>query len=419
MGILIIGGSNNFTIANNHLYETIDGLQPQGGYTYWGIRTTTSASESHLIENNYIGGNAPEATGVWKMANANSPFSFTGIYVTGTTTTQSIVRNNVIRNFHLTMGNARSNHDTFDGIFIQAGNVDVLNNIIGAETGTGSIYVKTFAGTTLSTSHGILLHNSTGTVNIKNNKIGSITIEGTDNYSHSFEGVYLRAQAGTTYITDNLLGSLTTPNSIHVNGSAASSLQKQDIYGIYSASQSTTYILRNTVANLTNAYTGSITTARTRGIRVLAGSNYIENNTVFNITSQCSQNLTISSSAAVIGIEAASNTAETTQHIIGNTIYNISNTHPTGVPSVFGLYVWGPTNVVKNKVEKNFIHSLSLATTDANALMVGLVLDRGNNLVANNIISLGSGVTRDIAYMVYGMIVVAIITTIFSLIQYL
>jgi hypothetical protein len=400
IAILLIGGSQDFTISNNHIYETVDGIEPQGGYTYWGIRTTSSASESHLIENNYIGGSAPFAAGTWRMSNASAPYSFTAIYASGTTTKPTIVRNNVMRNFHLTLGASTSNHDTWDGIFVNAGNVDVLNNTIGAETGTGSIYVKSFGGTTIATSHGIL-NNSTGIVNIKNNKIGSFTIEGTEDFSHSFEGVYLRAQAGTTYITDNLLGSLTTPNSIHVNGNAANSLQKQDVYGIYSASQNTTYVLRNTLANITNAYTGSITTARTRGIRVMAGSNYVENNTVFNVQSHCSQNLTISSGAAVIGIEAASNTAETVQHVIGNTIYNISNLHPTGTPTAVGVYFWGPTNVIKNRIEKNFIHSMSLATTDANALMVGIVLHRGNNLVANNIVSLGSNVNR--GYRLYGV----------------
>jgi hypothetical protein len=70
-----------------------------------------------------------------------------------------------------------TNHDTWDGIFIQDGNVDVLNNTIGATTGTASIYVEATHGNTIATAHGIL-NNSTGTVNIKNNIIGSIEIEG-------------------------------------------------------------------------------------------------------------------------------------------------------------------------------------------------------------------------------------------------
>jgi hypothetical protein len=245
-GITMISGSDKFTISGNSFYETVEDFAPEGGYRYYAIRTNTNSV--HTITNNYIGGNVAEVGGVWKTTKGvtDAHYSFTAIYVSGKTDEATLVQSNIINNFNIVTGGSTWNHDTWDGIFIDDGNVDVLSNTIGATTGTSSIYVEATHGSTIATAHGIL-NNSTGTVNITNNTMGSIEINGAVDYSHSFEGIYLRARANITYITDNLLGSTSESNSINVSGTANTSSYKQDVYGIYSASQNEVHILRNTL----------------------------------------------------------------------------------------------------------------------------------------------------------------------------
>jgi hypothetical protein len=400
-GLTLISGSQNFSISGNSFYETVTDFAPEGGYNYYAIRTNTNSA--HNITNNYIGGNAAESAGLWKTikGNESAHHSFTAIYVAGKADEASLVQGNTIKNFNIVTGGSATNHDTWDGIFIEGGNVDVLNNTIGAATGTASIYIEATHGNTIATSHAIL-NNSTGTVNIKNNIIGSIKIEGAPGYSHSFEGIYLRAQANITYIADNLIGSVSEANSINVSGTANASTYKQDAYGIYSASQNEVHITRNTIANVRNAYSGTLTAARTRAIRVVAGSNYIENNTIFDISSSSNQAAGINSSASVIGIDNSANTAGTIQKIAGNTIYNLkADNGGASAAACFGIYFFGPTNAQRNIIEDNFIHSISSSNSSNNTIIIGMLLHRGNNTVSNNIISLGLNLTT--GYRIFGI----------------
>ena len=132
-GLTLISGSENFIILGNSFYETVDDFGPEGGYSYYAIRTNTNSA--HTITNNYIGGKAPEVGGVWKTSKGvpDAHHSFTAIYVAGKADEASLVKANTIKNFYMVTGGAGSNHDTWDGIFIQDGNVDVLNNTIGAQ----------------------------------------------------------------------------------------------------------------------------------------------------------------------------------------------------------------------------------------------------------------------------------------------
>ena len=238
-----------------------------------------------------------------------------------------------------------------------------------------------------STSHG-LINASAGTVDISNNNIGSITIIGSATYSHGFESMYMRSVAGAITLTNNLVGSLSTANSIHTSSNAASSLQKQDVYGIYSAGTSTTIISGNTVSNLTNGYTGANTGTRTRGIVTTGGSNTITNNTVRNISTLSAQSGT-ASNASLVGISQIANTAGTTQTISGNTIYDLFNTNATARVDVYGMYYAGPTTGA-HEVSGNFIHSLSISSTNVGSSIDGIAMNSGNLVTcANNIINLG------------------------------
>jgi hypothetical protein len=240
-----------------------------------------------------------------------------------------------------------------------------------------------------STSHG-MIQNSTGTVNITGNNIGSITTVGSDFYSHGFESIYVRNVATNTTISNNLIGSLTTPNSINASSPAASSLIKQDVYGLYSAGILITVFSGNTVANLTNYYSGNNSGSRTRGIATTAGSNTIQNNTVYNISTPSKQSAG-GSQASATGIAQISTIAGTTQIVSGNTVYNINNINPTAKSFVSGIYYNGPLTGT-NTITGNFVHSLSIVSTDNLSDIEGIELAGGTYTCSNNIVNLGSGI---------------------------
>jgi hypothetical protein len=247
-----------------------------------------------------------------------------------------------------------------------------------------------------STSHG-MIQNSTGTVNITGNNIGSITTIGSTHYSHGFESIYVRTVPGTTSITNNLIGSLGTPNSINVSSEAASSIIKQDVYGIYSAGTGTTTITGNTVANLTNAYKGTNSGARNRGIQTTGGTNMILNNTVRNISTS-TPHANAGSAAALVGISQTSTTG-TTQTVNGNTVYDLSNTSGTAKVQLFGMYYAGPSSGT-NSVSGNFVHSLSASSSDIGAVINGIFINSGMVTCANNIINLGGS---SLGYLINGI----------------
>ncbi|KAF0201640.1 MAG: hypothetical protein FD170_2497 [Bacteroidetes bacterium] len=468
-GININSASVGFTISGNSLYETEPFTATANASAYNAIRVSTTAE--HSITGNYIGGSQPQCGGSpWSFV-ANRAVYFCAIYVYAGTTNATSISNNIIANIDY----SSKEDNPWDGIFLFAGNFEVIGNTIGATTGNGSIICRTpvpVATTTISggavtainllnggsnysttppiitftnppaggtaptatatitdgivtgftinnggsgyttapavifdgqsnnysTSHG-MIQNSTGTVNIIGNNLGSITIEGSDYYSHGFEAIYVRTVLATTTLTNNLIGSLSTENSIHVSSTAALSLIKQDIYGLYSASTGTTTISGNTVANLTNSYSGLNAGTRTRGIQTIAGSNLISNNTVYNISSASKQS-TGGSQASVIGISQAGTTAGTTQIVEGNTVYNIKNTNPTDRSFVRGIFYTGPTSGSHN-ISGNFVHSLSIVSTDHTSDITGLNLVGGTFTCANNIISLGTAISR--GYQINGI----------------
>lgn len=404
-GINLKYNSNYFTIENNSFYEEIENLEIQDRYLYYAIISTSNSVV--YIKNNYIGGNAPEAQGVWKFVGKetegkiSAPFSFTAIRVSGKNEESSIVENNIIRGFYMLTGGLDTNHDTWDGIFINSGNVIVRNNTIGASEGNASIYVEATNGGTIATSHGII-NNSSGTIYLSSNTIGSIEIKGAINYSHSFESIYLRASYSTVYITDNLIGSTTTAKSINVSGTATNSNYKQDVYGIYIASQGTTYIYRNTIANLHNSYTGTNSYSRTRAIRIINGSNYVENNIIFNISSNSNQVAGNNNSGSVIGIDLSSVISGAKNNVIGNKIYNLTaDNNNSNAVSCFGIYFNGALNEERNIIAENFVFNLNSTSTNINTLIIGIHLMRGNNLVYNNIISLGTEIPY--GYRIFGI----------------
>ncbi len=172
----------------------------------------------------------------------------------------------------------------------------------------------------------------------------------------------------------------------------------QTVTGIRSDGTGTITISDNIVANLTNAVTGTLV-SKTTGIETSGGSNTIQNNTLFNISTASGQTGT-AASASAMGIVQRASTAGTTQTVNGNTVYNISNTNPSARGDIYGIYYFGPASGTNNLTE-NFIHSLTLSSSNILSAIDGIYLANGLTTIANNIISLGTSITT--GYLINGI----------------
>lgn len=392
-GIHIAAHSFDWTISDNSLYETTSFSPSGNSRQYYLIRVANTAGNDFKILNNFIGGSAAQCGGTAWVSNPTSNHRFYAIHLSVGTGASSSVQNNTIRNY-----NFRSTHALpWYGIYVATGNINIgtdVGNTIGSDIGNGSVTVTNT--TSNATTYGIYIA-STVTINVANNNIGSVTAIGTSALSHSFIAIY-KTGAGATTINDNLIGSTETAGSIQA-GSFSASSTAQNVYGIQSLGTGLVTISGNTIANMVNSYSpASSTGGQVAGILTSGSGIYtIQNNTIYNF-SNTSPNTSTTTTASVIGISAATTGAGKT--VSGNIIYNLSNTASSAAVSVIGIYYGGSTTG-SNKVNNNFIHSLSLASTSSSAIIAGIRVASGQTSYYNNIISLGPGVSR--SCIIYGI----------------
>ncbi|MBL0358339.1 MAG: hypothetical protein IPP72_16365 [Chitinophagaceae bacterium] len=136
--------------------------------------------------------------------------------------------------------------------------------------------------------------------------------------------------------------------------------------GIYvNSTLTSSTITGNTISNLNNAYSGNIA-SRTDAICTSGGSNTIQNNIVSYLTAN-------SSAVLLKGIQQVVTTTGTDQVVTGNTVHDLSNTSSTGSAVIAGIQYSGPITL-SNKVSFNFVHGLSLASSNTNSEIDGIVL---------------------------------------------
>ncbi len=392
-GINIFLNNTGETITGNSFYETTT-FAPTASFAYNVILINNTSGNDFVITNNYIGGNAPLCSGVFTKTAGASPFynnTFIAINLNVGNTSSSSIQNNTIQKIAWTNSAAAS----WTGISITLGAVNVgtiTGNIIGANTGTGSITIT--GGATNTNVYGISIAGN-GTISIHNNNIGSITAANTNaSFASNIYGIY-RANTVITSISGNTIGSLTESNSIQA--SSGSTANAQSVYGIFNASGGTSNIINNTIANLTNATTNSntATAGLINGIRYSNGVIYATNNIVRNL-SIANANSASNNTASVCGIALTSTNSLNT--ITGNTIYNLSNTNAAFGGSLIGLY-FGATGT-NHIVSTNFIHSLSVNAATSAASIYGIKINTGITTYSNNIISLG-GNTASVLYGIF------------------
>jgi hypothetical protein len=385
-GIYIAAYSSDWVINANSFYETASFVPASGTFTYRAIRIDNTSGTNFAVSGNYIGGQAALCGSAAWSINAATNHNFSAISLNVGTATASTIQNNIIRNWNYRTASAIP----WRALEINAGAVNigtVTANIIGSNTGTGSI---TLTSTADAESVGIYIA-GTGTVNVSKNNIGSINVVGNNtNVSHGFTAIYKSGVAGTLNITNNIIGSTATANSICASTSAASTSAAQHLNAIYSESTGTITVSQNTIANINNAYAGTLS-SRTRGIYTTAGISNITKNTIDNLNSA-----SLASNGSVIGIEL--NGTDGANTVSENTMYALSNSGVSFAGYVAGIYFTGNTGT--NTVNANFIRTLSVNSSTTSASIYGIRIASGATTYSNNIISLG-GNTATTLYGVY------------------
>lgn len=95
---IIIGSSNlEWIISGNSFFETTT-FNTTSSASYEIISVSLGSSDNILIENNYIGGNSPSASGTWLKTGNNN--SFIGISYGSFSVYAGTIKNNSIRNFN-------------------------------------------------------------------------------------------------------------------------------------------------------------------------------------------------------------------------------------------------------------------------------------------------------------------------------
>lgn len=391
-GIDILVGNNTWTITNNSYYKS-----PAVTYAYTAAVTQRAfwvtpnasavASSGFTIQNNFIGGTAPQCGGSAYTYTSTAANAFNGMDISVGTAAVTSVQNNLITNFNAT--SAATASTAWVGINIAAGNVDigtVTGNLIGSTANTGSIVYTATANT------GGVIGIRTGggsIVNVANNTVSGIDLYGsTLSVTPVFNGI--NCGGGTTVnITNNTVGSASMVNSINAV-SATTGTSVQTIRGIIVNGGTTSTVTGNLVANLNSNIVSTGTTAHTVvGIAVTSTTSTVANNTIRNLSSS-SQSTSGGSAPSVIGISYTATTAPAV--IRGNTIHTLKNTNATTTsgPVVSGLYYGGASGTA-NLIEKNTIHSLVLTSTtvSAAAAITGMDIATGQVTIRNNMIRLG------------------------------
>src|SRR5665647_420596 len=383
--ILLGANTTNITVSKNSFYETTS-LEPSGTATYQMVMIDNASGNNFTISDNFFGGQAQLCGGPALSVGAVNLRSNTLdlIQLNAGTTTATSVQGNIISN----IGFRSSNASPFRAINAVAGTLNlgtVTGNTIGSDTENGSITVTGTVGN--CNVYGIYIA-STNNVDCQNNTIGSITTANSNNNATNLYGIYKTASVGTTTISDNIIGSKNSANSLYTSSPATSN--SQILSGIYSAGTGNTTISGNTIANITNGTTETGLASSVRGIFTVAGSNEISNNEVHHLKSGGAANGANYANTSLIGISQLSAADGTIQNIMGNAVYNLTNTSTVKM-EMYGIFYWGPASGT-NAISRNFVHSFFISSTDQ-AYLHGISLYGGAFTASNNIVFLGNTIS--------------------------
>ncbi len=367
-GVLVYSNSTGWTISNNRVYQTAARTATTSGTNLLSCIETLSGS-GYTISGNILGFANSGGTGFTTLngggSNIASHIQPIVMSQTGTLVASNIT-NNIISGFDLSSSRATSTvgENIFAGIHVIQGPVNITGNTIGDMSSTGAILIKSTAigSTSPMPAVGINLR-GTGTLSVQNNNIGGISLSfispGTaGNDRHSLIGI-MNLNTGTSPTTVTISGNT-------IGGTVANSMTNSHTSG-------------NLIGINNTQATCQVT---------------ISGNTIRNLT-HTAANTGVDHNASVIGISEKIGGGNTGTFIRDNIIHNLSNTFTSTVSQIHvkGILIH-PLGISSGitYVERNWIHSLSLATTATTSSLIGInPILNGTAYIFNNMISLGEG----------------------------
>jgi hypothetical protein len=367
-------GSSAWTISGNSFYNgDVSGTvnYPDGSALH-GIRI--AGGSGYMVSGNYIGGNASGATGTNAIYTSSlGDLSYHGILLnTSTALPVSDIKGNTVAKISLLPAPNTADAASFTGIETNGPGISVggispgEGNLIGANTGNGSITFTTTTASSASTSllTGIHISGSGGVV--AGNQVSGFDINNTGSSPAPciFRGIYIDDPSPSTTIYGNIVGSFgigASASSIRVR--LASTAPTTSLRGIELANTVTASLTldSNTVQNFSvNSTTSS---GNFTGILNNAGSGTITSisrNLVRAITAAANSNV---SSTVYTGIGA------NTKSLITHNTIDAFNLSATGNASqIRGIYTSGSHDY---SVTGNTVSNLNTASTKTGNIETG------------------------------------------------
>ncbi|MBK8587034.1 MAG: putative metal-binding motif-containing protein [Bacteroidetes bacterium] len=272
-GVIVdaVGSNGIFNITNNHFYSTNTSASVKITSPF-DIRSNESMQL--LISGNYIGGQAPFASGS-PLNETSSGSQVKGIYVSiSNSSPASLISNNTIRNIQGT-GTAATD---FYPIQVAGGPLSVTGNIIGDELEANGLlfgpnYQVNFIGisytSSQNTSSASITDNSIINVEIQNAVIGFFPFYGIKHVNTSL------TTGGNLQISNNVIKK--------INYSGSGSITMIESYGADNANNDAQFS-NNKIESITSSYTGPsiFTGIISKQGRALFAGNRIGNPTIVN-----------------------------------------------------------------------------------------------------------------------------------------
>jgi gliding motility-associated-like protein len=407
---ILIGANNiGWDIKGNSIYETANFVCGQGNVAFKCIYVSSASAKDIRIEDNFIGGNSPSCSGVFTTSGASFSFVAIVLSVGITSITKSTIKNNTIKGFNYSTSSWPSDNNPWKAIYVSSssvGDIDIVNNSIGDNSSTGSIVVNNNRWG--ATVFGMSLDNSSGTLLVDQNKIGSIKCDMSpagQGSNLSFVGINNNSTGGSITISNNVIGSTTIAKSILT--SSLSTGNSQNLIGISSQSSGNVIVNNNTVSNLSNASTnqGGSNSTSIMGINVQNSPNYIiRNNIVSNLDVACNNTggtslSNTNPSGAVYGIYSSFSTGVSvarTGVVNDNQVSELTNSHASFAGNIYGIVCCdGGPGTPTIGINRNFVHSLNVTgATSTSAKLTGILgvwnssALNDNYSIANNIVYL-------------------------------
>ncbi|TCJ13159.1 hypothetical protein EPD60_13920 [Flaviaesturariibacter flavus] len=361
-GVLTDLFSTNFTITGNSFYQT--------------ATRTSTASATHIplyvaygngntISGNFIGGSAANAGGTaYTIAGAFSNY-VSGMYFNVGPTNGAAVDGNTITNLNITSTPAANTY-AFTGIRVVGGQVTIgtnAGNTIGAATGTGAITVN-LQGSGAGFVEGIVTGAAgTGSIDIRNNTLGSITLAGSSTAANQLRGIETGSHSAVS-VRNNTVGGSTA-------GSIQSNVASGTFIGLiaFQSNNGLTYTYSgNLVRNIVNNGTGT-GNANITGIhlQVTTSSTTITNNISGNQIYNLSSPATTGTAGPINGIvvtQSGSLTGVVSEGVISNNqIYNFSSGSTGTGTTVRGISNSNTYNTLL-AIDSNSIYQFSAAAAN-------------------------------------------------------